>query len=102
MLPWGPGLFPGKPGGGITPPGKDGGGIEDGLIPAEGGPEALVLESVVLFNYAVTGHGIYFMTQPDSRASKKLIQFLSCGDQTTKIIASTDLDVYCWPRRLAG
>ncbi|PYT28164.1 MAG: hypothetical protein DMG57_15895 [Acidobacteria bacterium] len=71
-------------------------------MPAEGGPEALVLESVVLFNYAVTGHGIYFMTQPDSRASKKLIQFLSCGDQTTKIIASTDLDVYCWPRRLAG
>jgi serine/threonine protein kinase len=63
-------------------------------MPAEGGSEALVLESVVLINYAVTDHGVYFMTQPDSRASKKLIQFLSFGDQARSLLASTELDVY--------
>jgi hypothetical protein len=60
----------------------------------EGGPETRILESVVVFNFAVTARGVYFMTQPDPRASTRLIQFLSFADQTTRLIATIKQDVY--------
>jgi eukaryotic-like serine/threonine-protein kinase len=60
----------------------------------EGGPETRILESVVVFNFAVTARGVYFMTQPDPRASSRLIQFLSSADQTTRLIATIKQDVY--------
>lgn len=60
----------------------------------EGGPETRVLESVVVFNFAVTARGVYFMTRPDPRASTKLIRFLSFADQTTRLVATIKQDVY--------
>ncbi len=59
-------------------------------MPIEGGPETRVLESVILFNYAVTERGMYFMTQPDPR----VIQFLGFADQTTRLITAIKQDVY--------
>jgi Tol biopolymer transport system component len=63
-------------------------------MPVEGGPETRVLESVVLFNYAVTERGMYFMTQPDPKISTRLIQFLGSADQTSRLIAAIKQDVY--------
>ena len=63
-------------------------------MPVEGGPETRVLEAVVLYNFAVTRRGLYYMFQPDPRAKTKLIQFLSFADQKTRMIASIKQDIY--------
>jgi eukaryotic-like serine/threonine-protein kinase len=63
-------------------------------IPAEGGAETKVLEGVILFNFAVTRRGLYYMTQTDPRTRTKLIQFLSFADRKTLLVASIQQDVY--------
>ncbi len=63
-------------------------------MPVEGGEENEIVEGVVIFNFAVTSRGLYYMSQPDTRSKNKLVQFLSFADQKTRVVATITQNVY--------
>jgi eukaryotic-like serine/threonine-protein kinase len=63
-------------------------------MPVDGGQETKIVEGVVIFNFDVTVHGLYYMSQPDPRSQNKLVQFLNFADQKTRILAKITQDVY--------
>jgi Tol biopolymer transport system component len=63
-------------------------------MPVEGGEPTKIAEGVVISNFAVTGRGLYYMTQPDTRSDTKLVQFVSFADNKTKEVATLKQGVY--------
>lgn len=59
-----------------------------------GGEETKIVDGVVIFNFAVTSHGLYYMSQPDARSKTKPVQFLSFADHKTRVVATITQDVY--------
>jgi len=57
-------------------------------MPVEGGEETKIVDGVVIDNFAVTAHGLYYMTQPDPCFDINLVHFLSFVDQKTTVLAS--------------
>jgi hypothetical protein len=55
-------------------------------VPAEGGQETPVLESVTFMNFAVTDQGIYFIPEPDAQG--RSIRFLSFAAGASRPIAA--------------
>ena len=63
-------------------------------MPVEGGDETKIVDGVVIANFAVTAHGLYYMTQSDPPSDTKLVHFLSSVDQKTTVVATIKQNVY--------
>ena len=56
-------------------------------MPVEGGEPTKIAEGLSSSNFAVTGRGLYYMSQPDTRSDTKLVQFVSFADNKTEEVA---------------
>jgi eukaryotic-like serine/threonine-protein kinase len=63
-------------------------------MPVGGGEETKIVDGVVIFNFAVTTRGLYYMSQPDTASKNKRVNFVSFADQKTRVVATIPQDVY--------
>jgi hypothetical protein len=63
-------------------------------MPVDGGEETKIVDGIVITNFALTAHGLYYMTQPDPRSDTKLVQFLRFGDRSPRVVTTIKQNVY--------